>query len=123
MIKLKVYDPTGGGSATNLSKENLLTNPTIKDMREHSLLSRGRAIDLNNVLDSGVVLVWPDSLNKPEQYMYGMVLTLLSFGYKQDNNGNWAWQICFSTGSASFWIRKKVNDGAWEEWYRFDPVI
>lgn len=105
MTKLKVYDPTGGGSATILSKENF---------------SREVFVDLNTCTEFGLYLYGPEVPNKPPGYQYGIVLVLVSADLKYNERNNWVYQIAFPTDSAgTFYVRNRINAQSWKQWQTF----
>lgn len=76
--------------------------------------------DLNTATAVGVYNFGPDTLNKPIDG-YGAVEVFVSDGLAHNNTNNWIWQraVVVESGrpfNRMVWLRKKINNGAWEEW-------
>lgn len=76
--------------------------------------------NLNAATTVGIYYFGPATLNKPIDG-YGAVEVFVSSGLTHNNTDNWIWQraVVVESGrpfNRMVWIRKKVNNSAWEEW-------
>ncbi len=76
--------------------------------------------NLNAATTVGIYYFGPTTLNKPIDG-YGAVEVFVSSGLTHNNTDNWIWQraVVVESGrpfNRMVWLRKKVNNSAWEEW-------
>lgn len=81
----------------------------------NSLAGAGAVVaNMDTLLTAGTYSVGASAVGAPETG-FGQVLVHINSGEMHDNSGNWIWQMFFGT-TGSTYVRRKVNNGAWQPW-------
>lgn len=86
---------------------------------------RGNSGNLNLALANGIYIFGPDTVDRPDNQNYGIVL-VLNNGNDTHNGHTWFFQIALPTTNNNIYLRRSINasdGGGFSKWTKFTGTI